>query len=203
LSDAEARMTTKTFMEVFPNTTLWLTPLRQHSILVGTLEPLEIDYQALQEKMDRVNFRSEFANLHVYDAIDLLSWFALGGEGLAEWVGETRINTDNHPYLEFSPAYAYFAADLYKADNMEEIRKHRESVAPFLTNLGETEEEAVAVAERIRKRYEATQHSMRGDVLLTLGRREDALIEYNLALMIDPTDKNWMSSVWNQERAPR
>ena len=86
---------------------------------------------------------------------------------------------------------------------MEEIRKHRESVAPFLTNLGETEEEAAAVAERIRLRYEATQHSMRGDVLLTLGRRDDAIIEYNLALMIDPTDKNWMSSVWNQQTPSR
>ena len=104
---------------------------------------------------------------------------------------------------EFSPAFAYFAADLFKADNMEQMRKSRESVAAYLTNLGETEEEAAAVADRIQLRYEATQHSMRGDVLLTLGRDDDAQIEYNLALLIDPDDKNWMHAVWRESRGQR
>lgn len=203
LSDVEVRMTAKTFMEVFPHSSLWLTPLRQHSILVGTQEELEIDFQALKEKMERANFREEFEDLHVDDAVDLLSWFVMGPEALTEYLGETRINTDNHPYLEFSPAMAYFVADLYKADNMGNLRSHRESVAPFLTNLGETEEERAAVAERIRKRYEATQHSIRGDVLLTLGRRDEAIIEYNLALLIDPDDKNWMNPVWREGRGQR
>ncbi|MFO8175362.1 MAG: fused MFS/spermidine synthase [Longimicrobiales bacterium] len=203
LSDREARMTTRTFMEVFDHTSLWLTPLRQHAILVGTLEPLNIDFQRLERRMDEVGFREEFQELHVIDAIDLLSWFVMGNEHLEEYVGETRINSDNHPYLEFSPAFAYFVADLYKADNMEVMRQHRESVAPYLTNPGETEGEGEEVLERIRKRYEATQHSMRGDVLLTLGREDDAMVEYNLARMIDPTDKNWLHPVWNQQRPDR
>ena len=94
LSDVEVRMTAKTFMEVFPHSSLWLTPLRQHSILVGTQEELEIDLQALKEKMERANFREEFEDLHVNDAVDLLSWFVMGPEALAEYLGETRINTD-------------------------------------------------------------------------------------------------------------
>ena len=203
LSDREARMTTRTFMEVFPHSSLWLTPLRQHAILVGTEEPLEIDFRRLERRMEEVGFREEFADLHVTDAIDLLSWFVMGNEALEAYVGETRINSDNHPYLEFSPAFAYFVADLYKADNMEVMRRSRESVLPYLTNLGSREEERSEVAEMIQRRYQATQHSMRGDVLLTLGRRDDAMVEYNLARMIDPTDKNWMHPVWNQERSGR
>jgi hypothetical protein len=203
LSDREARMTVKSFMEVFPHTTLWLTPLRQHSILMGTLEPLEIDFQALQARMQAVGFPEEFAELHVEDAMDLLSWFVMGEEALVEYVGDTPINSDNHPYLEFSPAFAYFVADLYKADNMEEMRKHRESVVPLLVNLGETPEDSAAVAERIRARFEATQHSMRGDVLLTLGREDEARMEYDLALLIDPDDKNWMNPVLRSDRERR
>ena len=122
---------------------------------------------------------------------------------MAEYVGETRINTDNHPLLEFTPAFAYFVADLYKADNMEQMRKQRESVARYLVNLGDTEEEVAAMAERIRIRYQASQHSMRGDVLMTLGRRDEAIIEYNLALAIDPSEPNWMSPVWDEQRDPR
>jgi spermidine synthase len=203
LSDAEARMTTKSFLEVFPHASLWLTPLRQHAILVGTHEPLVIDYQALVRKMESGNFAAEFEDLHVADAVDLLSWFVMGEEALAEYVGETRINTDNHPLLEFTPAFAYFVADLYKADNMEQMRKQRESVSRYLVNLADTEEESEAVAERIRLRFQASQHSMRGDVLFTLGRRDDAIIEYNLALTIDPTDPNWMNPVWGDQRGAR
>lgn len=196
-------MTVKTFTEVFPHTTLWLTPLRQHSILVGTLEPLRIDFRRLQEKMEAVGFREDFAELHVEDAVDLLSWFVMGEEALAEYFGESRVNSDNHPYLEFSPAFAYFVADLYKADLMEEMRKHRVSVAPLLTNLGETEADSSTVAERIQRRYEATQHSMRGDVLLTLGRETEAILEYNLGFLTDPDEKNWMSPVWRESRERR
>jgi len=203
LSDGEVRMTVKTMLEVFPHTSLWLTPLRQHSILVATPSELKIDVQALAEKMERVGFRDEFSDLHVTDVIDLLSWFAMGEEALAEYVGDVRINSDNHPYLEFSPAMAYFVADLYKAQNIENIRDHRVSVGPFLTNLGETEEEAAALAERVRLRYEATQQSLKGDVLLTLGRQTEAIMEYNMALLIDPGDKNWMNPVWKDSPLSR
>jgi len=203
LSDEEVRMTAGTMLEVFPHTSLWLTPLRQHSILVATPTELKIDVQALAERMERVGFRDEFSDLHVTDVIDLLSWFAMGEEALAEYVGDVRINSDNHPYLEFSPAMAYFVADLYKAQNIENIRDYRVSVGPFLTNLGETEEEAAALAERVRLRYEATQQSLKGDVLLTLGRQTEAIMEYNMALLIDPDDKNWMNPVWRDSPLSR
>ena len=202
LSDSEVRMTAKTMLEVFPHTSLWLTPLRQHSILVATPGELKIDIRSLAEEMESVGFLEEFADLHVTDVVDLLSWFAMGEKALAEYVGDVRINSDNHPYLEFSPAMAYFVADLYKAQNIENIRDYRESVGPYLTNLGDTEEEAEALAERVRVRYEATQQSLKGDVLLTLGRRTEAILEYNMALIIDPDDKNWMNPVWRENRPP-
>jgi spermidine synthase len=203
LSDAEVRMTAKTMLEVFPHTSLWLTPLRQHSILVATPGELKIDVRSLVDRMERVGFQDEFGDLHVNDVVDLLSWFAMGEEALAEYVGDVRINSDNHPYLEFTPAMAYFVADLYKAQNIENIRDYRVSIAPFLTNLGETGAEAEAFAERVRLRYEATQQSLKGDVLLTLGRQTEAIMEYNMALLIDPGDKNWMNPVWRDNRPSR
>jgi len=83
------------------------------------------------------------------------------------------------------------------------MREYRESVAPLLVNLGETPEDSAAVAERVQTRYVATQHSIRGDVLLTLGREDEARIEYNLALLMDPDDKNWMNPIWRSDRARR
>ncbi len=203
LSDAEVRMTTKTFLEVYPHATLWLTPLRQHSILVGTEEELAIDLPALKEKMARANFQEEFADLQVTDEVDLLSWFVMGEEILAEFVQDSKVNSDNHPYLEFSPAMAYFVADLFKAENIENLRRSREPISDYVVNFGNTEAEAASMAERLEKRYQATQQSLRGDVLLTLGRDDEARIEYNMALLIDPDDKNWMNPVWSGSRARR
>jgi hypothetical protein len=196
-------MTARTFLEAFPHASLWLTPLRQHSILVGTREPLEIDVQAVQRKMEEAGFYSEFADLHVTDFVDLMSWFAMDEVALREYVGDVKLNTDNHPYLEFSPALAYFVADRFKAENVANIRNHRVSPAPFLTNLGTTPEEVSVLAERVETRYQATQQSLRGDVLLTLGREVEARIEYNMALILDPDDKNWMNPVWDAQRGRR
>jgi len=203
LSYDEVRMTVKTFMEVFPHTSLWLTPLKGHSIIVGTEEELEIDVEAFRGKLERSHILEELEELKVLDVFDVLSWFTMGEETLREFVGDIRLNTDNHPYLEFSPAMAYFVGDLFKADNMQQLRKHRESVLPFLTDFGDTEEESAAFSERVRKRYEASQHSLAGDVLLGLGRRDEAIIEYNLALLIDPDEKNWMNPIWDDRRPER
>jgi len=196
LSDDEVRMTAKTFTTVFPHTTLWLTALRQHAILVGTQEKLEIDYQSLRKKIEDIRIQRDLESMKVTDAMDFLSWFVMGEEALSRYVGDAPINTDNHPYLEFTPAMAYFVADRYRVRNLQDMRESRESVLPLLTNLGETAEESTSVAERVQKRFEATQHSILGDMLLSLGRREEAIVEYNLALVIDPDDKNWMNPIW-------
>ena len=160
LSDEEVRMTAKTFMTAFPHTTLWLTPLRQYSILVGTQEELEIDYRSMSDKLEMGNIRREMEQLNVTDPIDVLSWFAMGEEALAEYVGDARINTDDHPYLEFTPAMAYFASVRFQIQNTLDIREFRESVFPLLVNVGETDEEIAAVAERVQERFEATQYEI-------------------------------------------
>jgi hypothetical protein len=203
LSSEEVRMTARTFMTVFPHSTLWLSALRQHAILVGTLDGLEIDYRDLSEKMTREDILQDLQSLNVTDPIDLLSWFVMGEETLAEYVGGGLINTDNHPYMEFTPAMAYFAADRYRVSNLTAMRDHRESVLPWLSNTGTTDEEMAAVAERVQKRFAAGHYSIGGDILLSMGREDEALAEYNAALLIDPEDKNWMNSIWRDRGPPR
>jgi spermidine synthase len=170
LSEAEVRMTAKTFLEVFPHTTLWLTALRQHAILVGTQEEISIDFQALKQKVEGEKILRDLASLSVTDVVDFLAWFVMGEETLRNLVAGARINTDNHPYLEFTPAMAYFVADQYRVTNLQLMREHRESVVPYLVNLGDTPQEVEAVSERLEKRFESTQHSIMGDMLLSLGR---------------------------------
>lgn len=195
LSDAETRMTVRTFQAVFPHTTLWLSPLRHHGVLAGTIQPLQIDVQALQRKLALETTREELVPMLADGLQDFLSWFVMGEEALARYAGDGRLNTDDHPYLEFTPAMAFFSASRYQLQNLARFRESRESVLPLLTNLGATEAERAALARSVEQRYQATQHAIRGDILFYLGRRADAQSAYDLAVQADPASREWLTAM--------
>ena len=195
LSDAETRMTARTFQAVFPHTTLWLSPLRHHGVLVGTIKPLQIDVQALRRKLALKTTREELEPMLAAGLLDFLSWFVMGEDALARYVGDGRFNTDDHPYLEFKPALAFFTAGRYQRQNLSGFQESRESVLPLLTNLGGTDQERAALAERVQQRYQATQHAIRGDIFFYLGRRADAQNEYTRALLADPESRDWLNAM--------
>jgi tetratricopeptide (TPR) repeat protein len=90
---------------------------------------------------------------------------------------------------------AYFLGDLYRLRNLLDFREARESVLPWVVNLGDTPEEIAARTEEIRTRYDAVSHSLNGDIFLVLDERERAIAEYEQALEIDPLEKNWLNTV--------
>ncbi len=202
LSDREVRMIARTFIAVFPHTTLWFTPLRQYFILVGSQTKLKIDFESLSRKLAMPDVRRDLDVLKVSDPIDVLGWFAMGEEALAAYVGGARANTDNHPYLEFTPAMAYFVSSVYRVENSVTVRDLRESVFPLLVNVGDTDEQIAAVAAKIQRRFEAVHHSITGDMLHFVGMPEEAAVEYRTALRIDPEEKNWLNPIWRRDRPP-
>ncbi len=196
LSDSEMRMTARTFLQVFPHSTLWFSPIRHHAVLIGTKQPLRIDYQALARKLQLPGVRSELDPMNVTSPIDFLGLFAMGEDALTTYADGARLNTDDHPYLEFTPAMAYFVSRAYIVRNLLAIRQARESPLPFLTDTGRTPDEVAGVAAQVRLRFQATQYSISGDVFYYVGQIERARAEYDMALMTDPGDKNWLHPAW-------
>jgi spermidine synthase len=190
LSESETRMIARSFVEVFPHATLWFTPLRQYFVLVGSADELSIDYAFLAEKLARPEVQEDLAPLSVTSPVDVLGLFVMGEEGLANWVDGALVNSDNHPYLEFLPALAYFVSDLYWVANTGAALERRESVTPYLTNMGDSPEEVAALEDALDRRLRATQHSIRGDILSLIGEDAAARREYLEALRIDPSDIN-------------
>jgi len=201
LSEAEVRMIVNTFRTVFPHTNLWYTPFRLHIIVMGSMEPLQIDFGRVTEKFKNPDVRQELAGIGVTDPIDLLGWFLMGEEAVGRYVRGARINSDNHPYLEFTPAMAYFMSDRFLVGNLEATFAHRESVLPLLTNLPDAD--LVPIKARVRRRFEATHFSISGDILLSAGRRDEAVFQYQVALEVDPTESNWLNLVWNSRGPSR
>jgi len=198
LSESEMKMTAKTFMEVFPHTTVWLSPLRHHGLLVGSKGRLQIDMQTMAAKLQRPGVREQLAPMGVSEPLDVLAWFVMGENTLTRYVGDARLNTDNHPVLEFTPAWSYFVTMRYATQNLYEFGQVRESVFPWLVNTGDTQEEVDALGEAVQNRFMASQHSINGDIFYYLGMEDRSRDEYAQALAIDPGDKNAAHPIWRQ-----
>lgn len=196
LSPREMRMIVRTFHEAFPHTTLWYTPARLHVVLLGSLRELEIDYASMSRRMALPGVQRDLAQLGVTEPLDILSWYITGAEGVGRYASGADLNTDDRPILEFTPAMAYFVSDLFLVQNLQETRVLRESVAPRLRGIQAVEADPDEFQARLQRRFEAVHFSISGDILLAAERREDAVLQYNVALSIDPTEKNWLNTVW-------
>lgn len=202
LSDAEMRMTARTFTTVFPHSTVWLSPIRHHALLVGTLDSLRIDLDDLAAKLALPGVREELEPMGVREAMDVVSWFIMGEDGLRKYTEGALLNTDDHPYLEFTPAMSYFYTMQYVTENLYALGMARESPWPYLADSFDSEEDAEEAKEAVDARLMANQHTISGDVFYYLGMNERAQGEYSMALLIDPAEKNWLHPVWHGETNP-
>ena len=100
LPEAHYKMIVRTFIEVFPETTLWYKYTPDFVILIGTREPLSIDYKNFISRAQIANIREGLAADDL-DGMSLLDSFMMGPEIVHKYVGVGPIHTDNRPRLEF------------------------------------------------------------------------------------------------------
>lgn len=152
LSEEELKMTASTFMQVFPHSSLWFSFQRNYFLLLGTQQPLSLDFQRLAGLMSQENIQQELEPLAINDAYDVLACFIMDEEALSSYVTGARLNTDNHPYLEFEPSMTYYLIEEYIEENISSIAPLRQSVWPYLVNVGQTESEIQFVKDELERR---------------------------------------------------
>ena len=91
------RLIMRTFLDVFPHTTLWFAG----NLMVGSLEPLHV--QAAQFAAKRADPRTAAALDEVgLTSFDILkSWYTAGPDDMRRFVGEGPVLTDDRPLLEY------------------------------------------------------------------------------------------------------
>jgi spermidine synthase len=96
-----------TFMQAFPNSVVWGNTnngVGYDLVLMGQLEPIRIDVDALQAKLDDPRYAQVAQSLReigLYSAIDLLSNYAGTPTDLAPWLADVQINRDRNLRLQF------------------------------------------------------------------------------------------------------
>ena len=176
LTEQDYRTIVRTFLKVFPHTSVWLTP--GYSVMLGTGSPLKIDYEQLQRRLGSDDVRASLAEVELGDPASYLAALALEEEGVARYVGPGAINTDNLPLISLG----------------DRMRTGTGSGVPVLvslvpyayahghTSVGHATESELADA---RQRLRARRHAFLGSVALRLGDRERALAQAKQALAID------------------
>ena len=157
LSGDEIKMTIRTFQMVFPHSSLWFSLDGYYFILIGTQSELSLDFRLLQQKMADEKILEELAPVGIYDSYDVLSCFIMGEDDLRNYSAGAKVNTDDHPYLEYSASKSYFNADDLTRENLFAINPWCTSVLPYLFNTGDTGSEEADVQVMLEARSGVSQ----------------------------------------------
>ena len=185
LPESHYKMIVRTFIEVFPHTTLWYKYTPDFVILIGTPEPLRIDYKNFMARAQIASIREGLATDDL-DGMSLLDSFMMGPETVREYAGAGPIHTDNRPRLEF-----FRGADLVGTtmQNVKGMSEYRERALPYLENYGVTLAEKRVVREQLDTYFRATQRLIRGQIAYASGQYQNAATLMNDAVEINPVDE--------------
>ena len=184
LPETHLKMILRTFIEVFPNATIWYKYTSDFAILIGTPERLKINYQRFMERVQIPRVHEALATDDL-DGMSLLDSFMMGEKAVRAYAGNGEIHTDNHPRLEsLQPRTPTNTAHI----NIAGLAKYRERSTPYLANYGRTMSDKIEVRKRIDLYFDATQKLIEGQIEYAKGEYEKAVGVLNQAVAINPHD---------------
>jgi spermidine synthase len=91
----------RTFLEVFPNTTLW----QGGTLMVGSLLPLRVSRNTIDEHLRSPRVRAALSAVGISSAEALRRMYTAGPDALRRFVGPGEILTDDRPLLEYHRSF--------------------------------------------------------------------------------------------------
>ena len=181
LTVRDFKMVLRTFRQVYPHATLWVSEV--YALMLGTPERLQIDYAQLQRRLQAPAARQSLEAVLLGTAPDFLSTLVLDERAMAQFVGDGPRNTDDRPYISFS--------DRTRGQTSMGVPA-LQSVLPFLTDsvADYLTQPDPATTARLDRRFEARRHYLRGVVAFLEKDRATANAELRQALRTDPDEGN-------------
>ena len=180
LRASETRMILKTFQQVFPHTSFWVASncLNKHGLILGSLEPLQIDFSRLAQVLDQPAVKKDLAEVCLFDPYDFLDCFMCDEAAIRRLVAADPMNTDTQPRLEFSCARSLsipWKVRLLQTLGM--LTDFRSPVLPCVTNLPDPENNRAEMS----RRFEASTHIFQGLVNQLANDPKSRRQEFDLA----------------------
>jgi spermidine synthase len=96
-TEAEYKLIMRTFLSVFPETTLWF----DGSLMLGSVEPLRLRAADFEWKLQVPGRREALGALGLRSFADLLGAYRAGPDELRAYVGSGPLLSDNRPLVEY------------------------------------------------------------------------------------------------------
>ena len=141
-----------TFFAVFPHTSIWAVD-STYSLLLGSVLPEQMDFRRLEERFAGEKVRQDLSRVGLQNPFRFLSHFSMGENGVRKMLEPfPAIITDDSPRHLFFPLTATFGEQYGKWPEMNyaHLSSYGESIIPYLTNLGSTENQKSATIARIK-----------------------------------------------------
>jgi len=165
----DERQMFRAMWEVFPHATLWWQLNSGCGLLVGTPEPLRIDYQRLKAHMTEARVDQDLTIAGVRDVDHLLSFFVFDEAAFTDFVRGVPPTTDDRTVIDFTaPRFVgsgfglgQFTASVSAPEGTSSrivgqrqayYLQQRRSVVPYLFDLGSDSPETVGtrIAESVK-----------------------------------------------------
>jgi spermidine synthase len=187
VDNTSLKMIARTFQHVYPHATLWLNRFKGYTMLLGTLEPLQIDMARLEANLGVPAVQRDLAEVHVATSWQFLESFTMRADTLRRYTAESgRLNTYNHPYVEF---YGVSWQDPVE-ENLAELARFADDVTPLLVFLAsDPPEEQRRARERLARQRRISRYIFRGYLANWRRQLQEGTREYRKALKLDPQDE--------------
>jgi len=153
----DIRTVLKTFHQVFPYVYVWtaLSHLNKHALLVGCMQPLEIDASRFLDRFNRYA-RKDLASVYLDDPAAFLACHFATANGMEEELSSVTLSTNDRPALQFMHSRLYRQADML-VDAYRLLARHRDSILGHLTGLDNADPQG-ELATSIERMYAAVDH---------------------------------------------
>jgi spermidine synthase len=181
----------RTFLDVFPNATLWFSSLGWPDVfMVGSVAPLSIDVPGLEERLARARIVDPDRNGHVLDALNLMRCFIAGPDALRRFAGAGPFTRDAQPMLEYAAEVSLITGNAHPTRQM--IASLCESPAPLLANAPPAL--LAALEQRIAANRELNRIMVEGDAGND-GLTDEAFVRLRALVGVHPDDAGLRDSV--------
>ncbi|MBI1912895.1 MAG: fused MFS/spermidine synthase [Deltaproteobacteria bacterium] len=135
----EFRIGINTFASVFPYVSIWFHYTDTLDLVViGSTKPHGFDLQRLNNRFSDEKIREGLDRINIKNPYDVLDLYLIGNRDLRSYLGETALNTDEKPILEFTlPKLQYLDPSL-GIKTVEELIEATNDVIPpvMVTDAG-------------------------------------------------------------------
>jgi predicted membrane-bound spermidine synthase len=100
-NDEDSRSIVRAMLEVFPHLSVWTTEIHE-MLLVGSMEPLELDAQRISRRFEEPSIASALAEVGVKSPAALVATWVTGRDELERYAGAAPPVTDDHPVIEYA-----------------------------------------------------------------------------------------------------